>query len=312
VRRCFYVILIGIALLGGSLGPTRASAQATGEIEELEIALWPEYDRPAVLVIYRISLTPSVPLPASVRVPIPAEVGEPFAVAWKNAEGRLLLAEYEREVLGDWAEITVVSESHLAQVEYYADLSREGSIRDFIFQWPDGFGAGNVSYEVLQPLGAEDLIVSPPPEEPTIDEDGLTYLRGSLGDVGGAATFSIEITYSKADETLVVDAFSTPESRPPPTPLAAEGGTPDIAQFLPWLVGGLGALLIFLGGYFYFRMERGAKPRRSLRKPSRAKKASGEEAGVEVDASPVFCHNCGTKASPSDHYCRRCGTPLRH
>src|SRR3990172_8860380 len=48
-----------------------ARAQAAPSIELLEIVLWPEYDRPAVLVIYRVTLSPDTAFPTQLTPPIP-------------------------------------------------------------------------------------------------------------------------------------------------------------------------------------------------------------------------------------------------
>ncbi|HMK09841.1 MAG TPA: zinc-ribbon domain-containing protein, partial [Anaerolineales bacterium] len=49
-------------------------------------------------------------------------------------------------------------------------------------------------------------------------------------------------------------------------------------------------------------------------RPPRLRHRSAPQAETKddrVDASPVYCHNCGTQATASDRFCRQCGTPLR-
>ena len=75
-----------VVLLAGLL-KVPAQAQGGANLERLEIAIWPEYDRPSALVIYKARLDTSVDLPAVVRLPIPASVGAPHAVAAWSPDG---------------------------------------------------------------------------------------------------------------------------------------------------------------------------------------------------------------------------------
>ena len=149
-------------------------------IDHLEIAMWPEFDQRAVLVIYRFQLSPDSQLPATVSLPIPASAGEPHAVAWRDEAGRLLVADYTREISGEWANILVRIESLEGQLEFYSDLNIAGPSRSFALSWPGDVRVNTLTYEVQQPVGATDLIVDPSPQDQSIGQDGLLYLRGNL------------------------------------------------------------------------------------------------------------------------------------
>lgn len=178
-----------------------ASAQDTPSIDSLEIALWPEYDRRAVLVIYRLRLAGDTSLPTSVSVPIPANVGEPHAVATASLDGRLLTADYDRKVEGEWASITVETDNLEVWVEYYDELTIDGEERQFRFVWPGGVELTNLTYEVQQPVDAYEVQITPPGEvEP--GEYGLTYFRADLGPVDASTTLSIDLSYRKPNATL--------------------------------------------------------------------------------------------------------------
>ncbi len=85
-------MLLPIVLAGFGLRWTPAAAQEAPAIEQLTVALWPEYDQPAMLVILRVQLAPGTQLPVDVILPIPTSAGEPLAVAYTTAEGALLNA----------------------------------------------------------------------------------------------------------------------------------------------------------------------------------------------------------------------------
>lgn len=276
--------------------PGRALAQEPqGVIEHLEIAMWPEYDRPSVLVIYRFQLSPEGTLPMTVTLPIPAEAGEPHAVAWRDEAGRLLVADYTQEPAGDWVNVSIRMESRVGQLEYYSDLEFAGSSRSFNVAWPGDVTVGSLTYEIQQPVGADGMQVDPAPQGQSIGQDGLLYLRGELS---GAGPVSIRTLYQKNSDELSAEipALVQPEVGLAQNPI------------LPWAIGGVGLALLAVGGFLYLRLSRSQTPSPVRRRRSRGKAA---ESQVEIDASPVYCHNCGTHAAPSDVYCRQCGTKLR-
>ena len=296
------------------LWPAAVAAQTTENavaIQSLQVDLWPEYDRPEVLVIYRIQLAEGTPLPATISVPIPAAVGEPFAVGMgPGAGGRPLLAGYTRQVEGDWATITLETESLVAQVEFYADLTIDGESRQYTFVWPGGVSLGSFSYVVQQPVGASDMTVSPPGTS-SVGGDGLTYFQADLGPLDAASTASVTLAYRKTVPGLSIEALQ------PAAPLGSGGptaGASGLGSRLPWLWGiGGGAVVVGLAGAGYWvwrtgKERAGRKPRPRRPRPP-ASRPEGD--GVESDASPVYCHVCGTQAGVSDRFCRRCGTPLR-
>ncbi len=297
-----------------SLWPAAVAAQTTENaptIQSLQVDLWPEYDRPEVLVIYRIQLAEGIPLPATISVPIPAAVGEPFAVGMgPGAEGRPLLAVYTRQVEGDWATITLETESLVAQVEFYADLTIDGESRQYTLVWPGGVGLGSFSYVVQQPVGASDMTVSPQ-GAPYVGSDGLTYFQADLGPLDAASTASVTLAYRKTVPGLSIEAL---EPAAPLSPSGPEAGSTGLESWLPWLGWAWVGLVIILltgGGYWHWRIGKqrvSGKPRPRRPRPPASRPEGG---GVESDASPVYCHVCGTQAGVSDRFCRRCGTPLR-
>ncbi len=306
------VPILVLSTLG--LWPAAVAAQTTENapaIQSLQVDLWPEYDRPGVLVIYRIQLAEGTPLPATISVPIPAGVGEPFAVGMGlGAEGRPLLAGYTRQVEGDWATITLETESLLAQVEFYADLTIDGESRQYIFIWPGGVTLGSFSYVVQQPVGASDMTVSPQGAS-NVGSDGLTYFQADLGPLDAASTASVTLAYRKTVPGLSIEVLQPPA---PLSPSGPEAGSSGLETWLPWLGwagGGLAVILLAGGGYWYGRIgkQRASGESRPRRPRPPARRPEGDV--VAYDASLVYCHECGTEAGVSDRLCRRCGTRLR-
>lgn len=298
-----------ITLLIVWLSTISAVVQIEPTIEELEIAIWPEFDRQAALVLIRIQLAQDTQLPAVISLPIPSEVGEPHAVAWKDEAGELFLAEYTRQEDGEWAEITFQTEGIAAQLEYYQDINTSGSSKQYEFVWPGGFGANVLRYEVQQPAGASNLTVEPPSESTAVGAFDLNYFRADLGPLAADAEFVITVTYTKADDAISVDSISASPVFSTSVPVRPAGSTPDVAQILPLLLAVLGGGLLLFSGIMYFRYRRDQMATKS-RVKRRGKKQEAEQQAI-VNSLDVFCQNCGTQADSSDQYCRNCGTKLR-
>ena len=294
----FAVATLALLLIGARSGFAQAT---TAPIEHLEVALWPEFDQPAMLVIYRFEIAADAPLPAQVSLPVPAASGQPHAVAWLSADGGLFDAAFTSASVGDWQIIQVeLNESRSGQLEYYADMDFAGTTRSFLFDWPNGFELGGMSYKVQEPVAATDLVVRPVPDGEGLGDYGLSYLIADTDPQPTDSAPVISVTYQKADPRLSIDLLQLlgEISAPDNLPL-------DNPNILPWLVGAVWIAL--LGGVAYYFVIRERPMPRVV--SSRRRKPT---TGVELEASTVYCHNCGAAASISDAYCRHCGTHLRH
>jgi hypothetical protein len=283
-----------------------AWSQEAIPLQELQIAFLPEYDQPAMLVIYRATLPDGIALPASVTLPIPASVGDPLAVAWRDSGGSLLNARYTRTVDGEWARIAVEAEGSQIQLEYYQPLATQGDRRSFTFHWPGGALIESLRYEVQQPPLATDFEVTPPAQEQRVSsQDQLTYHLGDMGRVEIAQEFTIGIAYDNPTGSLTTSLLMPTSPIVPAEP--ASRRTPDLTDYLPWAAGGVGLVLVVAGAFLYLRAQRreASTPPRRRHRPDRGEGEGG------LDAGTIFCHNCGTRASVTDQFCRQCGTRLR-
>lgn len=280
----------------------------TQVFDNLEVAMWPEFDRPETLVIYQISLPSDLTLPAEVRIPVPSEYGSPNAVAFRDAGGNLVLADHQQEDHGDWSVLRVETESPFVWVEYYADLWREGDQRAFTFPWPGGVELDTLSYTVQLPAAGSAMQVSPGGTFGQ-GEDGLVYYSGSLGSVPASAPAQISFSYANASGDLTEDAEIPRQiiERPQDT----SGGTPGLESLLPYVLGAFGLLLLVGGGWLFYRGRKDKSTRSRPNRRRRKKRGGDKGSEKELDAGSVFCHVCGTKSSLSDRFCRQCGTPLR-
>jgi hypothetical protein len=298
--------LLALALL--TLWVPWAQAQpATARIEQLHIAIWPEYDRPGVLVVYRFRLASDTQLPAMVTLPIPASVGEPTAVAWQGPDGRLLVARSTHWVEGDRALVSVEMKSLNGQLEFYDDLNVLEQARSYSFSWPGGVELGALAFEVQQPLGAGNLVLSPPADRRVRGSDGMTYAWIDHGPQSAAATPIVTLKYDKATPGLSVGerqaAVPADPVPPPPLPVASD----DDASALPWLLGGLAVVLLAFGAGRYLW------PAGDSEKPAADASDGPPPAPRETKGGPAaFCSNCGAKLDAGGKFCASCGAQLRN
>ncbi len=295
-----------------------ANAQNSIIFSSLEIDLWPEYDRPEMLVIYRIELSPEVPLPAEISIQIPA-TGEPNAIAVRDPNGTLLNAPYERAVTGDWAVITLTASMPAIQIEYYdSRLKINGSERNYELIWMGDYPTGSLNVQLQQPPDADKIITVPDTTLTSQGSDGLTYHTIDLGPQPAGLTTSVTISYVKDSDTLSVERFNVQSS----TPISGStSGRVTIMDILPWGLGLLGILLLVGGLWWYWqtgreqpRTQQTSRGQRSRRKrPNHQERStSGADERIPTKAdSGVYCHQCGKRAETGDRFCRSCGTKLR-
>lgn len=234
---CFTILTI--LQLGTS---ANAVDQGPPALARLEVALWPEYDRSKVLVMLRGWLAPGVSLPATVSLPIPAQVGKPHAVAKRGADRRLLVAPHTLDLGGESARVLLVTDMPEIRLEYYLDLKITDSQRQLLFEWPGGLEIQQLDFEVMQPVGSSELTITPAAAHHRIGRDGLTYHLGELGPIGAEEAFTIAATYTKESSELTASELpplpgvppsfaSEPSGSASPPVDIDDGGWP-----IPWLM----------------------------------------------------------------------------
>lgn len=297
---------IFILVLLGLLAAPSAQAQSSTPVESLVIQVLPEFDRPDVLVIYRLTLAASVSLPAQVSLRIPRAAGAPYNVAWEDVDGLLYNLAYTTEVRGDWLQITFTTPSANIQVEYYDPrLEREQTLRKFTYEWNGDFKVENLVVSVQQPASAEKMQAYPGFDAGQRLSDGFIYFTNMVGKVEAGVTFRVNLRYEKADDSLSVGMLPVQPAQPldDNTP----GRTTSSALLPVFLLVIGGVLLVVLVSWFLIRRDRdGISPGRRYRhkRPVAARMA-------EEVSHVVYCHQCGRRAESGDLFCRSCGVRLR-
>ncbi len=306
-------ILALCLILLSSLWGLSARAQGNVTLASAEVDLWPEYDRPNMLVIYHLTLAAQVSPPVELSVQIPARVGDPHAVAVRQADGALFSVVYDREVQGDWAAITFTATSPDVQLEYYdPNLVKQDNARHFEYQWPGDYAVDSLVISVQQPLGATDMRISPGMGGGQTRADGLVYYTAEVGALRAGEQFSVTIDYQKSTDELSASTLTVEPSAPITETTA---GRTSMMQALPWVLGGLGLVLILGGGIWYWQSGRQSSSRESDKRRRRKTSSTISTPAVAGNESPesefIYCHQCGKRAGPNDRFCRACGARLR-
>lgn len=310
IRVLLFVLLISSFALEFNI--TAAQEQQQVRLRTLEVALWPEYDQPEMLVIYRVELDPNVNLPVDLRFRIPARVGMPHAVAAGQSNDSLFTVAAERQVDGDWAYISFTSAMPIVRLEYYDPaINLDDPNRQYEFVWAGDYAVEELVLQVQQPCDTSEMTISPSLGSGVIGSNGLVYFSNSFGSLSQGQEFDLTINYTKTSDCLTISTLDVGSELPADTP-----GRVRLTNVLPYILGLLGVMLIVGGVVWYWQSGR-QQPNQPVR-ARRGRRSASQVANSDVDdfqpqgsAGQIYCHNCGKRANASDKFCRSCGTRLR-
>jgi hypothetical protein len=274
--------------------PVPANAQGQVALDNVTVQLWPEFDQPAMLVIYDFTLTEGTTLPVDVTLRIPTDANL-IAVAYAPA-GNLLNVPYQDPYEeGDWQVVTLTVDTAAPyHIEYYAPLTRVDAQRDYVYLWPGDHAVETFNVSVKTPIDTTEISTDPQMRDVTPEGSTQTYLEWGTSNLEAGEQLPIKVTYIKTSDRLggPIQAESVDENTQ---------GRISLSNYLPYILGGLGILLIVGGGIYFWQTSQG-KPAHRKRHRSRDEDRDSEE---------VYCHQCGKRAQAGDRFCRTCGTRLR-
>lgn len=288
--------LLALLLLLGSVGTAVAQTPVT-ELETLTVDLWPDYDRPAMLVLLTGTLPADAPLPAEVTVPVP-EGADLNAVA-RISDANVMTDDVEYTE-GD-GRVTFVTPDRRFRIEYYVPYDVEGTQHAYTFSWLAGLTVNELITFVQEPAAATNLVIDPDPISVAADRgDGLNYHTLPPQTVPAGQPYTVTVRYTMTEPQLSTALL-------PDAPPAAETAVVDnnlLTNWPLWLAV-VGLVLAGVGLAWQFSTRRKtSRPRKPA--PRRANRVPAAETDT-----PRFCHNCGQAAEPGDRFCRSCGTQLK-
>lgn len=297
MRRVFLFFTLALAFLV----PGLARAQSNTVIDTLAVRIWPEYDQPAVLVIYDIKVAPETILPVEMTFRLP-KTASLQAVA-REQDGNLVTIDYDKPVRDDYLSITLKINEHTNyRLEYYLPFSQMGAVRIFAFSWAGDYLVRRMTLSVQEPTGAKNMKITPNLGKAVPGPDGLMYYEGVFENVAAGQEFTLQASYDKNDNVL--SASSAPVESSKPLNEAA-GQSAPLTDYLPWFLGGLGVALVIAAAIWF---TNGAGGRFQAAKPGRRKHTATKQ---KTNEDAIYCPQCGKRATEHDRFCRACGGKLR-
>ncbi|MGD8624036.1 MAG: zinc ribbon domain-containing protein [Anaerolineae bacterium] len=282
-------------------------AQEAPELSSLEIALWPEFDRPDMLIIYQGFLAPETALPVAVELRIPAGVGEPSAVAYVDETGQRFNQQYTTRIEGDERVVSFELATQGFQLEYYDPLPVDDQgRREYTFGYVADYPITLLSLEVQVPPTAENFQMEPPADSVVPEADGLTYHVAQAGALAQGESRNWTVRYDKADADLTVSSQVPSQPTQAPSPAAQGGG--DSSTVLLFLVAFLGLAVVGAGAFWLGQRTQPAAGRGSPSSRPQKRRGGGRSGS---SGRVIFCHKCGAHLRSDSDFCHKCGAAVR-
>ena len=281
--------------------PSFAFAQDEIAIQSVNVSLWPEYDKAEMLVINYIALSEETSLPAQLNVRVSVDaVLHTVAVGETSESVSDQGVDYTTKKDGEWLVISINATGPAVQLEYYdPNLKKDNNLRSYSYRWLSDYDVVGFVVVFQQPFDAVEFKSSLPLQDDGAHADDMQYYFSDAGTIPAGETFTFDLSYQKPTDMLSVSRLEI-------QPVVVDANTPgrvSLKNYLPYIIGGLGVILI-VGGLVYYRRSgrSGSKKSRRRQHP----RAEGEE-----NASDVYCAQCGTRARGGDRFCRVCGSRIR-
>lgn len=273
-------------------GPSGSGAPLRNpQLASMQIEIWPEFDRPAALVILRGALAADAKLPADVTLRIAASTGGPSAMAYAEAAGgNLLNLQYERKDANDIITLRFKVPERFFHVEFYDLLPTGKPERSYTYVWPGDFAVNRLSVVVQEPAAASNFSVQPSLDATASGQDGLRYRSAELGAHEAGKQLPIKVTYTKSDARTSADILGQ-KAPAGPTPAPAASSSDEVTKGVLIFILAV-SLLIGIGmAVLWWR--------------GRATTSTARSGGAGA------CTKCGTPRAADDRFCSNCGARLK-
>jgi hypothetical protein len=300
------IAFVFITIIAVTNTPATIAQTEVTRLAELGVELWPDYDRPAVLVLLTGALPADAALPATLTIPVPPDA-DINAVASFSETGALMS---DVDYTAENGLLTLTTPANRFRVEYYVPYTINGNEYAFTFEWASDLAIDQMMAVVQQPLAATDIRITPAPAGSAERGDGLTYHTLPTRAVGANEPVTIEVAYTVEAPVLSAPSQELPAATAVASPAAETAASDGIS---PWWLAAAAGVLLLIGGAWYLGQRQGRTASRARKpQPARpAKPGAPKAAAPPKDASTRYCHNCGRAAQPGDTFCRHCGTQLK-
>lgn len=287
-------VLMGLVLLsisGIMVDPLNNTGVAALQLDSAEVDLWPEYDRPEMLVVLQGEIASEGQLPLQIAISLPAGVSAPHALAARDTLGHLISLGYDLEQVDGRVVVQFILPHSRFQLEYYDTIvGLDQPQREYTYIWNGDAAVERLVVKAHSPATARDLAIElvglPAPTETLPDVAAVSFVDLPLG-----YQAAVRVVYQKEDRLLSIESgqLQPVVLRPDlPVTMGEALNLWPLALSLV-LVGGV-AVVVGIGISFRMRSEQ----RRVVAVPM-----------------VVICPVCGTQNGSSERFCRTCGNKLR-
>ena len=328
MRQSNYLIIGLLVGLVGVLVPRLATAQ-TSELEfsELIVELWPEYDRPEALVIYRASMSSDTQLPVTVTLRFPDRIGDFHAIAIEQNGGLLNVAEenIQRTQKNGELLLTLTTESPNIHLEYYDPelLIKDGTARELNYSLTSDYPTTKGLFQVQVPYEAEGFSITPTAGNIFTDRNGFSYHSIETAELATGDQVEINATYLRNTDVPSVQFLpgNAPEHAADIQVITQEAArSTDFS--LGYILIGVGVLLLLItGGYWWWSMRQAktatvavppqSGPRAGRRGKRSSERKNRQKFAATKDSGSGYCFQCGTALRADAKFCHVCGAQRR-
>ena len=299
-------LLIALLLFPANM----VQGQTAVTLQSLNVELWPDYDREAVLVLLTGTLADGVSLPATLTIPLPENAD--FNVVARITADNVMSDQGITSVVEDNAVTFSLDETRF-RVEYYQPYIASNTQRSFTFAWQSDMAVEQMNATLQQPYAATDVSTVPTAANVSSGQDGLTYHVLPSRAVAAGDSYNLEVGYTMSVATLTVNFLEESSSANEELPFLDAVPVGDEGAALDWptllLVAGF---VILLGTAVWFFLSRQPTNKRPAKpKPRRKAQKNMTTSPANKKGKANFCHQCGESLQSSDKFCRSCGTKAK-
>ena len=300
--------------------PTESITEAHLVMARLRLSIWPEYDDPRVLIMWRGEMAPRQAFPAHITLPLP-KGAEIVGAGMISDQNELLLHPYE-VVPGDTQDNLQLNlpVPRFFLEFYYNPFPASGAEKRFTYTLPTPYPVEGLEVDIQQPLKATNFTLDPAPMEHLTDKQGFTYHQFAYHDIAPGQPQTFTISYIKTVPTPSV-------RKQQPAPQRSRNVHPLSRNALVSLSILAGAIVIFAGWAWWVRGSLARHVRDTSSAPQSTLTPSAflallqedvqlpETPGTTSDQTHTrvvnFCTQCGHKLLPDDRFCSGCGKPIK-
>lgn len=316
--------LLIILIITYSLLPIGVDAQSTPlKLKTLTVSLWPEYDRPDVLVIHRVELSADTPLPTELTFRLPGYIETMHAVAIEE-NGSLISVDpsaIELTPQGDELLLTFPTRSPAVHFEYYDPviLTKQNDNRTLNYNLSIPYPVEAATFEVQQPQQVQDFSLTPEAVDTRVDNNGFQYSLIHVPNLAPNQSFEVVATYQRSTDQ-VSSLENQPQIQQPAVTVSIPESSTETTPYLGYIFIGSGVVLLLgVGGYFWLKTRDTTTQRK--RRPGRTKRQRATKPQTKPKRPPVarpsassafiFCYRCGAALGADANFCHKCGAERR-